>query len=47
MFARGKGVQREAGGEVSEDVGERFHVHAVLQGHSGERMSQIMEPDAG
>ena len=26
----GVGVEGEAGGEVAEDVGEGFHVHAVL-----------------
>ena len=31
MFARGKGVEGEARGEVAEDTGERFDVHAVLQ----------------
>lgn len=41
------GVQREACGEVSEDIGQRFHVYAVLESHSGERMTQIVEADAG
>ena len=29
-------VQREARGVVSEHTADRFHVHAVLQGHGGE-----------
>lgn len=29
----GVGVQREACGVVSEHTADRFHVHAVLQGH--------------
>ena len=32
----GVGVQREACGVVSEHTADRFHVHAVLQGHGGE-----------
>ena len=47
MLARGKGVQRETRGEVAEDVGERFYIHAILQRHGSERMPQIVEPDAG
>lgn len=43
----GVGVKCEARGEVAEDVGERFHVHAVLQRHGGECVAQIVEADAG
>ena len=43
----GVGIQREARGEVAEDVGERFHIHTILQRHGSERMPQIVEPDAG
>ena len=32
----GVGVQCEARGVVSEHTADRFHVHAVLQGHGGE-----------
>ena len=34
----GVGVQREACGVVSEHTADRFHVHAVLQGHRREGM---------
>ena len=47
MFARGKGIEGEAGGEMAEDVGQRFDVYAVLERHCRERMTQIVETDAG
>ena len=43
----GVSVEGEARGEVAEDIGQRFHVHAVLQGHCCEGMPQIVESDAG
>ena len=42
----GVGVQREACGVVSEHTADRFHVHAVLQGHRREGMAEIVESDA-
>ena len=35
----GVGVQREARGVVPEHTADRFHVHAVLQGHGCEGVS--------
>ena len=43
----GVGVQCEARGVVSEHTADRFHVHAVLQGHGGEGVTEIVESDAG
>ena len=34
----GIGVQREAGGEVSQHTGDRFDVHTVLQSQSCRRV---------
>ena len=41
------GVQREACGVVSEHTADRFHVHAVLQGHRREGVAEVVEADAG
>ena len=43
----GIGVQREARGVVAEHTADRFHVHAVLQGHGGKGVTEIVESDAG
>lgn len=37
----GVGAQGEAGIEVSQHGGDRFHVHAVLQGCGGEGVTEI------
>ena len=39
----GVGVQREACGVVTEHGGHRFYVHAVLQGHRREGVTQVMK----
>ena len=36
-------VQRGAAGHMADDRGKGLHIHAVLQGGSGEGMPQIME----
>lgn len=38
-------VDGGGGGDVIDDGGEGFHVHAVLQRHGGEGVAQIMEAD--
>ena len=38
------GVQREACGVVSEHTADRFHVHAVLQRHGREGVSEVVKP---
>ena len=43
----GVGVQRKARGVVAQHRGHRFHVHAVLQGHGREGVTQVMKADAG
>ena len=43
----GVGVQREARGVVAQHRGHRFHVHAVLERHGCEGMTEIVESDAG
>ena len=40
----GVSVQREARGVVAQHRGHRFHVHAVLQGHRREGVTEIVEP---
>lgn len=37
-------VQRGAAGHMADDRGKGLHIHAVLQGGSGEGMPQIVEP---
>ena len=39
----GVSVQRKARGVVTEHTADRFHVHAVLQGHGCEGVAQIMK----
>ena len=41
----GVGAQGEAGIEVSQHEGDRFHVHAVLQGCGGEGVTEIVESE--
>ena len=43
----GIGVQREARRVVAEHTADRFHVHAVLQGHRREGMAEIVDSDTG
>ena len=43
----GVGVQRKARGVVPEHTADRFYVHAVLQGHRREGVSEVVESDAG
>ena len=40
-------VQRGAAGHMADDRGKGLHIHAVLQGGSGEGMPQIVEPNPG
>ena len=39
----GVGVQRKARGVVTEHTADRFHVHAVLQGHGRKGVAQVVE----
>ena len=39
----GVDIQRGAAGHMADDRGKGLHIHAVLQGGSGEGMPQIME----
>ena len=39
----GVGVQREACGVVSEHTANRFDIHAVLERHRREGVTQVME----
>ena len=41
----GIGVESEACGVVAQGSRESFHVYAVLEGQSGEKMSHVVEPD--
>ena len=41
----GVGVESEARVVVSQCAGQRLDVHAVLEGQSGEGVSEIMEAD--
>ena len=41
------GVQREPRRVVTEHTADRFHVHAVLERHGREGVTQVMEADAG
>ena len=43
----GIGVQREARRVVAEHTADRFHVHAVLERHRREGVTEIVESDAG
>ncbi len=43
----GVGVQREARRVVAQHTADGFYVHAVLEGHGGEGVSEVMESDAG
>ena len=43
----GIGVQGEASGVVAQHSGDRFDVHAVLQGQSGEGVAQVVEAEVG
>lgn len=38
-------VQCGAAGHMTDDCGERLHIHTVLQGGGGKGMTQIMEAD--
>ena len=38
-------VDGDGGGDVADDGGEGFHVHAELQGYGGEGVAQIVEAD--
>ena len=38
-------VQCGAAGHMTDDCGERLHIHTVLQGGGGKGMTQIMEVD--
>ena len=40
----GVDIQRGAAGHMADDRGKGLHIHAVLQGGSGEGMPQIVEP---
>ena len=42
----GVGVQREARRVVTEHRGHRFHVHAILERHRREGVTQVMEAPA-
>ena len=42
----GVGVQRESRRVVTQHRGHRFHVHAVLEGHGREGVSEVMKADA-
>ena len=41
------GVQREACGVVTQHTADGFYVHAILEGHGGKGVSEVMESDAG
>ena len=43
----GVGVQREARRVVAQHGGHRFYIHAVLQRHGREGMTEIVKADAG
>ena len=43
----GVGVQRETRRVVTEHGGHRFYIHAVLECHGREGMTEIVESDAG
>ena len=43
----GVGVQCETRRVVTEHTADGFHVHAVLQGHGREGVSEVVESDAG
>ena len=43
----GVGVQRKACGVVTEHTADRFHVHAILERHRREGVTEIVESDAG
>ena len=43
----GVGVQRKARRVVTQHRGHRFHVHAVLERHRREGVSEVVESDAG
>ena len=43
----GVGVQREARRVVAQHRRHGLHVHAVLQGHGREGVSEVVESDAG
>ena len=43
----GVGVQRKTRGVVTEHTADRFHVHAVLQGHGREGVAEVVKADAG
>ena len=43
----GVGVQRKARGVVPEHTADGLDVHAVLQGHGREGVTEIVESDAG
>ena len=43
----GVGVQRKARGVVTEHTADGLDVHAVLQGHRREGVSEVVEADAG
>ena len=41
----GVNIQRGAAGHKTDDSGERFYIHTMLQGGSGKGMPQIMKTD--
>ena len=43
----GVSVQGEACGVVAEHGGDGFYIHAVLEGHGGEGVAEIVEAYAG
>ena len=43
----GVGVQRETRGVVTQHRGHGLHVHAVLERHRREGVTEIVESDAG
>ena len=42
----GVSVQRKARGVVTEHTADRYHVHAVLQGHGRKGVAQVVEAPA-
>ena len=36
-------VQRGGGGDVTDDGGQRFHIHPMFQSVGGENMPEVME----
>ena len=43
----GVGVQRKARGVVTEHTADGLDIHAVLQGHGCEGVTEVMKADAG